>query len=76
MSRKLSKHGGEAGWHERVGLPLACLLTCYFYCPQPSISGVDLDKFREILLRHCDVNKDGKIQKSELALCLGLKINP
>lgn len=44
--------------------------------PQPSISGVDLDKFREILLRHCDVNKDGKIQKSELALCLGLKINP
>nr|XP_008526356.1 PREDICTED: secretagogin isoform X2 [Equus przewalskii] len=42
----------------------------------PSISGVDLDKFREILLRHCDVNKDGKIQKSELALCLGLKINP
>ncbi|GAB5571168.1 NADPH oxidase 5 isoform X3 [Prionailurus iriomotensis] len=43
---------------------------------QPSISGADLDKFREILLRHCDVNKDGKIQKSELALCLGLKINP
>ncbi|XP_008830118.1 secretagogin isoform X1 [Nannospalax galili] len=43
---------------------------------QPSISGVDLDKFREILLRHCDVNKDGKIQKSELALCLGLKIAP
>ncbi|XP_004614000.2 secretagogin [Sorex araneus] len=43
---------------------------------QPSISGTDLDRFREILLRHCDVNKDGKIQKSELALCLGLKINP
>ncbi|KAG8507265.1 Secretagogin, partial [Galemys pyrenaicus] len=43
---------------------------------QPSIRGVDLDKFREILLRHCDVNKDGKIQKSELALCLGLKVNP
>ncbi|XP_006872949.1 PREDICTED: secretagogin [Chrysochloris asiatica] len=43
---------------------------------KPSISGVDLDKFREILLRHCDVNKDGKIQKSELALCLGLKISP
>lgn len=43
---------------------------------QPSIRGVDLDKFREILLRHCDVNKDGKIQKSELALCLGLKPNP
>ncbi|XP_043923006.1 secretagogin [Protopterus annectens] len=40
---------------------------------KPSISGVDLDKFREILLNHCDVNKDGKIQKSELALCLGLK---
>ncbi|XP_005041864.1 PREDICTED: secretagogin isoform X2 [Ficedula albicollis] len=43
---------------------------------KPSISGVDLDKFRQILLNHCDVNKDGKIQKSELALCLGLKINP
>ncbi|XP_072139167.1 secretagogin [Mobula birostris] len=40
-----------------------------------NITGVDLDKFREILLRHCDVNQDGKIQKSELALCLGLKIN-
>ncbi|XP_039766515.1 secretagogin isoform X2 [Ornithorhynchus anatinus] len=43
---------------------------------KPSISGVDLDKFREILLRHCDVNKDGKIQKTELALCLGLKVAP
>nr|XP_009687061.1 PREDICTED: secretagogin [Struthio camelus australis] len=43
---------------------------------KPSISGVDLDKFRQILLNHCDVNKDGKIQKSELALCLGLKTNP
>ncbi|XP_048415385.1 secretagogin isoform X2 [Stegostoma tigrinum] len=42
---------------------------------KPSITGVDLDKFREILLRHCDANKDGKIQKSELALCLGLKLN-
>ncbi|KAM5294592.1 secretagogin isoform 2-T2 [Glossophaga mutica] len=42
----------------------------------PGIRGVDLDKFRESLLRHCDVNKDGKIQKSELALCLGLKANP
>ncbi|XP_065102361.1 secretagogin isoform X1 [Paramisgurnus dabryanus] len=43
---------------------------------KPSISGADLDKLREILLRHCDGNKDGKIQKSELALCLGLKLNP
>ncbi|XP_061445697.1 secretagogin isoform X1 [Rhineura floridana] len=43
---------------------------------KPSISGTDLDKFRQILLRHCDVNKDGKIQKSELALCLGIKITP
>uniref|UniRef100_A0A9J7X2U3 Secretagogin n=1 Tax=Cyprinus carpio carpio TaxID=630221 RepID=A0A9J7X2U3_CYPCA len=32
---------------------------------RPSIRGVDLDKLREVLLRHCDVNKDGKIQKSE-----------
>ncbi|XP_014448818.1 secretagogin [Tupaia chinensis] len=43
---------------------------------QPSLSGPDLDRFREVLLRHCDVNKDGKIQKSELALCLGLKVSP
>lgn len=51
-------------------------LSSFSLCLQPSISGVDLDKFRQILLNHCDVNKDGKIQKSELALCLGLKINP
>ncbi|XP_068090759.1 secretagogin isoform X2 [Hyperolius riggenbachi] len=43
---------------------------------KPSITGVDLDKFRQILLNHCDVNRDGKIQKSELALCLGLKVSP
>ncbi|XP_056332110.1 secretagogin [Danio aesculapii] len=43
---------------------------------RPSISGGDLDKFRECLLSHCDMNKDGKIQKSELALCLGLKHKP
>ncbi|PIO24282.1 hypothetical protein AB205_0072250 [Aquarana catesbeiana] len=43
---------------------------------KPSITGVDLDKFRKILLNHCDVNRDGKIQRSELALCLGLKISP
>ncbi|KPP71688.1 secretagogin-like [Scleropages formosus] len=41
---------------------------------KPSISGMDLDKFRGVLLRHCDMNKDGKIQKNELALCLGLKV--
>ncbi|KPP65288.1 secretagogin-like, partial [Scleropages formosus] len=43
---------------------------------KPSISGADLDKFRQVLLGHCDVNRDGKIQKNELALCLGLKLNP
>ncbi|XP_036372215.1 secretagogin-like [Megalops cyprinoides] len=42
---------------------------------KPSISGTDLDKFRRVLLGHCDVNRDGKIQKNELALCLGLKLN-
>lgn len=52
------------------------LSSVFLFCLQPSISGVDLDKFRQILLNHCDVNKDGKIQKSELALCLGLKMNP
>ncbi|XP_055732337.1 secretagogin-like isoform X2 [Salvelinus fontinalis] len=39
----------------------------------PTISGTDLDKFRKLLLGHCDMNGDGKIQKNELALCLGLK---
>lgn len=43
---------------------------------KPSISGTDLDQLRQILLRHCDTNKDGKIQKSELALCLGIKMTP
>uniref|UniRef100_A0A8C4NGC6 Secretagogin, EF-hand calcium binding protein n=1 Tax=Eptatretus burgeri TaxID=7764 RepID=A0A8C4NGC6_EPTBU len=41
---------------------------------KPNLSGVDLDKFKEILLEHCDLNRDGKIQKSELALCLGVKL--
>uniref|UniRef100_A0A4W5RSI2 Secretagogin n=1 Tax=Hucho hucho TaxID=62062 RepID=A0A4W5RSI2_9TELE len=40
---------------------------------KPTISGTDLDKFRKLLLGHCDMNGDGKIQKNELALCLGLK---
>ncbi|XP_067280957.1 secretagogin-like [Pseudorasbora parva] len=41
---------------------------------KPSLSGSDLDKFKQVLLGHCDINRDGKIQKNELALCLGLKI--
>ncbi|XP_071223833.1 secretagogin-like [Salvelinus alpinus] len=40
---------------------------------KPTISGTDLDKFRKLLLGHCDMNGDGKIQKNELTLCLGLK---
>uniref|UniRef100_A0A7N8XVT7 Secretagogin n=1 Tax=Mastacembelus armatus TaxID=205130 RepID=A0A7N8XVT7_9TELE len=36
----------------------------------------ELDKLRAVLLRHCDVNKDGKIQRNELALCLGVKAKP
>lgn len=40
-----------------------------------SITGTDLDKFRKVLLGHCDINGDGKIQKNELALCLGLKLS-
>nr|XP_020478255.1 secretagogin isoform X2 [Monopterus albus] len=42
---------------------------------KPNISGVDLDKFRKSLMGHCDINGDGKIQKNELALCLGLKLS-
>uniref|UniRef100_A0A8C7QQY0 Secretagogin n=1 Tax=Oncorhynchus mykiss TaxID=8022 RepID=A0A8C7QQY0_ONCMY len=42
---------------------------------RPSITGPELDKLRAVLLGHCDVNKDGKIQRNELALCLGMKPN-
>uniref|UniRef100_A0A8C7IXT1 Secretagogin, EF-hand calcium binding protein n=1 Tax=Oncorhynchus kisutch TaxID=8019 RepID=A0A8C7IXT1_ONCKI len=42
---------------------------------RPSITGPELDKLRAMLLGHCDVNKDGKIQRNELALCLGMKPN-
>ncbi|XP_062848349.1 secretagogin-like [Trichomycterus rosablanca] len=41
---------------------------------KPNLSGADLDKFKRALLSHCDINGDGKIQKNELALCLGLKL--
>uniref|UniRef100_A0A8C9XWN8 Secretagogin n=1 Tax=Sander lucioperca TaxID=283035 RepID=A0A8C9XWN8_SANLU len=40
---------------------------------RPNLTIPELDKLRGILLRHCDVNKDGKIQRNELALCLGVK---
>ncbi|TNN79986.1 Secretagogin [Liparis tanakae] len=40
---------------------------------RPNMTGSELDKLRGILLRHCDANKDGKIQRNELSLCLGLK---
>ncbi|KAM6909834.1 secretagogin-like isoform 2-T2 [Xenentodon cancila] len=43
---------------------------------RPNLSGPDLDKLRAVLLSHCDVNKDGKIQRNELALCLGVKPKP
>lgn len=43
---------------------------------QPNMTGAELDKLRAVLLRHCDVNKDGKIQRNELALCLGVKPKP
>lgn len=47
-----------------------------FFPLQPNMTGPELDKLRAILLRHCDVNKDGKIQRNELALCLGVKAKP
>uniref|UniRef100_A0A8C4EVE2 Secretagogin n=1 Tax=Dicentrarchus labrax TaxID=13489 RepID=A0A8C4EVE2_DICLA len=43
---------------------------------RPDITSTELDTLRGILLRHCDVNKDGKIQRNELALCLGVKPKP
>ncbi|KTF83666.1 hypothetical protein cypCar_00030972 [Cyprinus carpio] len=47
-------------------------MTCF----SPSLTGSDLDKFKQVLLGHCDINRDGKIQRNDLALCLGLKLNP
>ncbi|CAL8307167.1 unnamed protein product [Arctogadus glacialis] len=41
---------------------------------KPGLRGADLDHFRTALLGHCDLNQDGKIQKNELALCLGLRL--
>lgn len=49
-------------------------MNLYFSPLQPNITGPELDKLRAVLLRHCDVNKDGKIQRNELALCLGVKL--
>ncbi|KAG7272242.1 hypothetical protein CRUP_001520 [Coryphaenoides rupestris] len=43
---------------------------------RPSISGQELDKLKAVLLGHCDVNNDGKIQKNELCLCLGVRPRP
>lgn len=43
---------------------------------RPSISGQELDKLKAVLLGHCDINKDGKIQKNELSLCLGVRPRP
>ncbi|KAM6935559.1 secretagogin-like [Lycodopsis pacificus] len=40
---------------------------------RPNLTSPELDKLKCILLRHCDVNKDGKIQRNELSLCLGVK---
>lgn len=58
----------------------SCVPECNaaFFPPplQPNMTGPELDKLRAILLRHCDVNKDGKIQRNELALCLGVKHKP
>ncbi|CAL8337879.1 secretagogin [Gadus morhua] len=43
---------------------------------RPSITAKELDKLKVILLGHCDVNRDGKIQKNELSLCLGVRPRP
>ncbi|KAK7898205.1 hypothetical protein WMY93_019058 [Mugilogobius chulae] len=37
---------------------------------KPSLSGLELDHFKKLLLNHCDLNRDGKIQKNELALAV------
>lgn len=49
------------------------VLNDLFLHLQPNMTGSELDQLRAVLLRHCDVNKDGKIQRNELALCLGVK---
>ena len=59
-----------------LGDLIVCRLSFSLFPSQPSITGKELDKLKVILLGHCDVNKDGKIQKNELSLCLGVRPRP
>ncbi|XP_074542316.1 secretagogin-like [Halichoeres trimaculatus] len=63
VSQTGALEGPEVDWFVRDMMELV----------KPSLGSTDLDKFRKALMRHCDINGDGKIQKNELALCLGLK---
>lgn len=38
------------------------------------ISAAELAVFKDKMLEHCDINSDGKIQKNELAMCLGVHL--
>ncbi|XP_076810358.1 secretagogin-like [Clavelina lepadiformis] len=41
---------------------------------QEPITAQEVDGLKDQLLRHADKNNDGKIQKSELAICLGIHV--
>uniref|UniRef100_H2Y924 Secretagogin n=1 Tax=Ciona savignyi TaxID=51511 RepID=H2Y924_CIOSA len=38
------------------------------------LTASELDELKVSVLKHCDVNGDGKIQKNELAVCLGVQL--
>ncbi|XP_039255656.1 secretagogin-like [Styela clava] len=38
------------------------------------LSANELNQFKEAVMKHSDANKDGKIQKAELAVCLGIHL--
>lgn len=38
------------------------------------LSAAELGAFKQRIMQHCDMNGDGKIQKSELAICLGVHL--
>uniref|UniRef100_A0A8C6TQS8 Secretagogin, EF-hand calcium binding protein n=1 Tax=Neogobius melanostomus TaxID=47308 RepID=A0A8C6TQS8_9GOBI len=71
---KIFVHYDVSGTGELEGPEVDGFVKDMMELVKPSLSGLELDVFRKLLLNHCDLNNDGKIQKNELALCLGIKL--
>jgi len=46
----------------------------FCFCFQGPLTAKELDELKKKLLEHADANADGRIQKAELAVCLGVKL--